>query len=232
MMLRHPAVLKRAQREIDEVIGTDRLPTFNDRDDLPYTSCVLKEVYRICPAVPLGLPHRAMHAETYKGDVIPEGSMVFANLWQMMRDEQYFPEPERFNPDRFMRAMGQRKSGRQGASASASTSAAVDAADVPEDGPGGAADDPFKIVWGFGRRICPARYFADAGLWLTLANVLAVFDVLPPVDGPVTVTGEEKIPEEEFTTGMTSRPKPFECRIVPRSENHALLVRNAALLSS
>ena len=72
MMIRHPEVAKKAQVEIDEIIGNDRLPTLQDRADLPYTDCILKEVFRyhsfglhtnaflmgIClrinPAVPLG----------------------------------------------------------------------------------------------------------------------------------------------------------------------------------
>ena len=72
MMVRHPEIAKKAQVEIDEAIGNDRLPTLQDRVDLPYTDCILKEVLRydssgvrtntflmsiflgINPAVPLG----------------------------------------------------------------------------------------------------------------------------------------------------------------------------------
>ena len=45
-MLLHPAVLKKAQAEMDQVVGNRRLPTLEDRDSLPYFDCVLKEVLR------------------------------------------------------------------------------------------------------------------------------------------------------------------------------------------
>jgi cytochrome P450 len=43
-MALHPAVQAKAQREIDEVVGGDRLPTFADREDLPYVEAIVKEV--------------------------------------------------------------------------------------------------------------------------------------------------------------------------------------------
>ena len=54
-MTLHPEVQKRAQKEIDDVVGTDRLPTSTDRDRLPYCEAVMKEVFRWHPVVPLGL---------------------------------------------------------------------------------------------------------------------------------------------------------------------------------
>ena len=48
-MTLHPEVAKRAQEEIDKVLGYgDRLPTLDDRDDLPYIDCIIKELYRYC----------------------------------------------------------------------------------------------------------------------------------------------------------------------------------------
>ena len=52
-MLLHPDVVQKAHEEIDRVVGRDRLPTFQDRDNLPYVDCVLKEVLRWNPAAPL-----------------------------------------------------------------------------------------------------------------------------------------------------------------------------------
>ena len=53
-MVHNPNVVKRAQSEIDEVIGSERLPTYEDRPKLPYLECVMKEVYRFNPMVPQG----------------------------------------------------------------------------------------------------------------------------------------------------------------------------------
>jgi len=46
-MLLHPDCQRRAQEEIDAVVGSDRLPDFNDRDSLPYLECILNETYRL-----------------------------------------------------------------------------------------------------------------------------------------------------------------------------------------
>lgn len=46
MMARHPEVVKKAQAEIDEVLGSEQLPTLKDRPNLPYIDCILKEVMR------------------------------------------------------------------------------------------------------------------------------------------------------------------------------------------
>lgn len=46
MMTLNQEVLKRAQDEIDSVVGADRLPTMNDRPNLPYIDCIVKEVFR------------------------------------------------------------------------------------------------------------------------------------------------------------------------------------------
>ena len=46
MMLHYPEVMKKAQADIDQVVGSDQLPSLNDRPDLPYIDCILKEVWR------------------------------------------------------------------------------------------------------------------------------------------------------------------------------------------
>ena len=53
-MILNPSIQKKAQEELDSVIGTSRLPTIQDRAHLPYLRAIVAEVYRFCPAVPLG----------------------------------------------------------------------------------------------------------------------------------------------------------------------------------
>jgi len=80
-MMLYPGSLRKAQEEIDKVLGPDRLPEFDDRKALPYTECVLQELYRWgCPA-PTGLAHRLIEDDEYKGYHIPAGSTVIANIW-------------------------------------------------------------------------------------------------------------------------------------------------------
>jgi cytochrome P450 len=77
----HPDVQKRAQEEVDRVVGTDRLPTFDDLSQLHYVNAVIKEVLRWAPVAPLGLQHRVLQDDVYEGYLIPKGVTVVANIW-------------------------------------------------------------------------------------------------------------------------------------------------------
>lgn len=54
-MVEYPDVQKKAQAEIDRVIGHGRLPTFPDREDMPYMDCILKEIMRWKKFLPFGI---------------------------------------------------------------------------------------------------------------------------------------------------------------------------------
>ncbi|KAF8898846.1 cytochrome P450 [Infundibulicybe gibba] len=101
-MAHYPAVLAQAQAELDRVVGNDRLPNFQDRASMPYMEAVLLESLRWNPVTPLALPHRAIHADMYEGYYIPKGTTVIGNAWGILHDENLYPEPFKFNPDRFL----------------------------------------------------------------------------------------------------------------------------------
>uniref|UniRef100_A0A0W0GEM3 Putative cytochrome P450 n=2 Tax=Moniliophthora roreri TaxID=221103 RepID=A0A0W0GEM3_MONRR len=72
-------------------------------------------------------------------------------------------------------------------------------------------------IFGFGRRICPGRFVANSMMFLTIVTILAAFDI-GKSDG-------EDEPKVEYTSAIQNRPVPFKCKIKPRSEVHARLVR-------
>lgn len=78
-------------------------------------------------------------------------------------------------------------------------------------------------TWGFGRRICPGRYLGDASLWIGIATMLSALAISKAVDAE----GKEITPKVEFFTSIASRPKPFPCRIQPRSEATREMLRQA-----
>jgi cytochrome P450 len=80
-MVQHPEVQVKAQEELDRVIGRSRLPDFEDRESLPYLDAIYKETLRLHPVARLGLPHRAIADDDYKGMRIPKGSIIFPNVW-------------------------------------------------------------------------------------------------------------------------------------------------------
>ena len=98
----HPDIQRRGQEEIDRVIGTDRLPTFTDRPDLPYVDAIVKEVLRWHPVAPMGLPHVASSDEIYNGYFIPKGSLLLASIWSFMHNPKTYRDPDNFYPERFL----------------------------------------------------------------------------------------------------------------------------------
>lgn len=80
-MATNPEAQKKAQAELEAVVGPGRLPDFDDQPDLPYVSAVIKECLRWKSVVPLGIPRRSIQDDEYRGYFIPKGSIVIANLW-------------------------------------------------------------------------------------------------------------------------------------------------------
>lgn len=72
-MREHPEVQRRAQQEMTEVIGANRLPDFSDRAALPYVQAVYLEVMRWMPALPFAVPHTTSEDDVYMGYYIPKG---------------------------------------------------------------------------------------------------------------------------------------------------------------
>lgn len=80
-MAMHPEVQRKAQAELDAVVGPDRLPEHGDREALPYINAIAKEALRWQNVVPLGVVHRCMEANEYNGYLIPEGTLIIPNAW-------------------------------------------------------------------------------------------------------------------------------------------------------
>ncbi|GJJ06166.1 hypothetical protein Clacol_000355 [Clathrus columnatus] len=153
-MTLYPEVQRKAQEELDSLIGLERLPCVADRPSLPYVEAVLKEVLRWVPVVPIGVPHRASQHDIYKGYDIPKGSIIFSNIWAMTRDKKYFPDPDVFRPGRFL------------------------SGELPES----RVVDPLQTVFGFGRRSCPGQRVAEPSLFLAITMVLLTFNITKAKD--------------------------------------------------
>ncbi|KAK8768194.1 hypothetical protein V5799_015341, partial [Amblyomma americanum] len=97
-----PEVQARVQNEIDEVVGPERAPTWEDRRKMPYTLACAWEIHRWKPAPPLGMPREANEDIVVDEFVIPKGTVVLFNFWAAHYDTEIWTEPKRFNPDRFL----------------------------------------------------------------------------------------------------------------------------------
>ncbi|KAI1358522.1 cytochrome P450 monooxygenase [Xylaria arbuscula] len=97
-----PEIQRKAQQEIDQVIGTGRLPHYNDKDKLPYVSAIVKESLRWHAVVPMGSPHTADSDGYVNGYYIPKGTALIANAWWFTHDPAVYPNPLEFDPSRFL----------------------------------------------------------------------------------------------------------------------------------
>lgn len=80
-MVKYPDVQAKAQAELDGVLGHGYLPTFENEDELPYLSAVVKETLRWESVTPLGVPHLLTKDDVYKGYLLPAGAIIVANSW-------------------------------------------------------------------------------------------------------------------------------------------------------
>jgi len=103
-MAMNPEVVKKAQEELDRVVGSERLPNFKDRPRMPYVEAICKEVLRWGPVVPTGVPHVSTKDDVYEGYRIPKGTLVFSNIWGITHDETVYPQPCEFKPERYLDA--------------------------------------------------------------------------------------------------------------------------------
>lgn len=96
-----PEVQRKAQQEIDDVVGPDRLPCFDDRDKMPYMEGVIMEALRCLPNGPMGFTHTATEAMTYGGYDIPKGAHLMPAVWWLAHDPQVYRDPDEFDPERY-----------------------------------------------------------------------------------------------------------------------------------
>ncbi|KAJ3554853.1 hypothetical protein NP233_g12337 [Leucocoprinus birnbaumii] len=195
-ILMHSEVQKKVQQEVDSVVGPDRLPDFSDIPSLNYLAAVIKESLRWNPVLPTALPHLVTEDDEYMGYFIPKGTIVMPNTYAMLHDEQVFPDPETFDPERFI------KDG------------------VLRDD---LQIDPENVAtFGWGRRICPGSHIALANLSIAAASLLYLFDILPPLDGDGNSIA---VVANLSSDNVGSEPENFECRIIPRKgkDVHGLL---------
>ncbi|GKV04510.1 hypothetical protein SLEP1_g16662 [Rubroshorea leprosula] len=101
-------VLKKAQVEIDDVVGKNRLVEESDLSRLPYLHCVINETLRMYPASPLLFPHESSKDCVVGGFRIPCGSTLLVNLWAIHYDPKIWKEPKKFKPERFQGLEGNR----------------------------------------------------------------------------------------------------------------------------
>jgi cytochrome P450 len=161
----------------------------------------------------VGVPHRVTQDDEYRGYLIPKGTLVMGSVWYLLspfssrprltprrnilHNPLDYPEPERFHPERYL---------------------------TPDGTLDPSVRDPRSACFGFGRRMCPGRFVADATLFGAVATLLATLDVVRAKDA----NGVEMVPQVECTSGIISYAQAFPWAARVRSERAGKLLAESA----
>ncbi|KAG7620180.1 Cytochrome P450 superfamily [Arabidopsis suecica] len=155
-LISNPELMRRAQQELDEVVGKDNIVEESHITSLPYILAVLKETLRLYPTIPLLVPHRPSETALVGGYTIPKNTKIFINVWSIQRDPNVWEYPTEFRPERFLDKKSCDFTG----------------------------TDYSYLPFGSGRRICAGIALAERMILYTLATLLHSFDWTIP-DGHV-----------------------------------------------
>ncbi|PIC23203.1 hypothetical protein B9Z55_016981 [Caenorhabditis nigoni] len=108
-VLHHLEVQDKIHEELDRIIGSDRLITTADKNDLPYLNAYINESQRFTNLVPLNTQHATTRDTVINGYSIPRGTGVVAQISTVMNDEETFPAHKSFKPERFIDENGKLK---------------------------------------------------------------------------------------------------------------------------
>ena len=146
-LIHNPVAQQRLHQELDQVIGSDRLPELEDKKNLPYLEATITETLRLSSIGPLSVPHKSTVDTTLQGYSIPKGTTVLTNLWSLHHDPEIWDDPDAFRPERFLDEEGNF---------------------VPPKA------DRF-LPFSAGRRVCLGESLARIELFLVLARLLHSF---------------------------------------------------------
>ncbi|RVX09017.1 Geraniol 8-hydroxylase [Vitis vinifera] len=146
-LLHNPEKLLKARMELLQTIGQDKQVKESDITRLPYVQAVVKETFRLHPAIPVLLPRRVEEDTDIKGFTVPKNAQVLVNAWAIGRDPNTWENSNSFVPERFL------------------------GLDMDVKG------QNFELIpFGAGRRICPGLPLAIRMVHLMLASLIHSYD--------------------------------------------------------
>ncbi|KAG8632553.1 hypothetical protein MANES_18G028710v8 [Manihot esculenta] len=161
LLLNNRFALRRAQEELDKVVGKERLVNEKDISKLVYLQAIVKETLRLYPPGFIPGPRQFTRDCTIGGYYVPKNTWLMVNVWKIQRDPRVWPDPMEFKPERFL-----------------TTRKNVDV-----------RSQNFELLpFGGGRRACPAASYALHIVHLTLATLLQAFEISTPEDAAVDMT--------------------------------------------
>ncbi|OCL13593.1 cytochrome P450 [Glonium stellatum] len=198
-MILYPEAQAEAQREIDRIVGFDRLPAWEDRESLPYIRGVVEESLRWMPTtLSAAVPHSLLKDDYYNSYLIPKGSSMFINVWTLnnnVKDNPRVFDPARHNPE---------------STAQENYGIDTDSSKRPH------------FTFGAGRRVCPGFHIAERGLFIAISRLLWAFSFSRKLDNAGNII---PIDRDAVTPGFIVRPVPYPAVIKPRDQGSAKIIR-------
>lgn len=201
-MVRNPEWFGRLQEEMDGVVGPERLPTYDDIPHLPLLRACIKETFRFYPVTAGGFPHKSTQDDVYQGYFIEKGTIVHPVQWAIHRDPELYPDPDTFNPDRWL------------------------------DPKHPTYREPLTVYpnlqsysgFGHGRRLCQGMNIAEASAGLQVAYLAWATKIGRKRDDD----GSEIIPPEyDFSVGFNVAPNRFEFDLQERGKVRTEVIERA-----
>ncbi|PON29945.1 cytochrome P450-like-31 [Trichoderma gamsii] len=195
----HPEAQQKAQQELDRVVGPRRLPAWEDQPNLPYVRALIKELHRFSPITSFAVPHASTEEIMYRGNTIPDNTVILPCLDNLHRDPARYDDAESFRPERFL-----------GDDLEALVSARQ--------------RDYRKrdhVNYGFGRRMCPGIQVAENSLFMQVSRYLWAFNITPK-------PGEPPLDMADWQELFSRKPKPFKVNITPRSDAILQVIQQTA----
>ncbi|KEH30997.1 cytochrome P450 family protein [Medicago truncatula] len=158
LLLNNREILSKAVQELDTQIGREKMVMESDLHKLEYLQAIIKETMRLCPTVPLNVPHESTEDCTIGGYHVPAGTRLLTNISKLQQDPFIYSNPLEFRPERFLTTHK----------------------DIDLKG------QHFELIpFGAGRRMCPGISFGLKLIQITLATLLHGFDIVTQDGGPV-----------------------------------------------
>jgi len=158
LMINNKNVMKKAQEEMDTIVGRDRWVEESDIKNLVYLQAIVKEVLRLHPPAPLSVQHLSVKDCVVNGYHIPKGTALLTNIMKLQRDPQIWADPDKFDPERFL-----------------TTHAAIDYRGQHYE----------LIPFGTGRRACPAMNYSLQVEHLSIAHMIQGFNFATTTNEPL-----------------------------------------------
>jgi cytochrome P450 len=219
-LIRNPTAMKRAQTELETVIGTDRIVEEADLHKLPYLQAVVKEILRLHPPGPLLLPHGSLDeacqvAGRYD---IPPRTKVLVNIWGMGRDPSIWERALEFYPERFLQQQQHSEALKSDLQANFLQQQEHPIVDTTVDATKNVdvKENTFEhLPFGSGKRACPGRPMGNLVVEIVLARLLQAFNwELPNKQDPKTLDVTEKF------GAVIHKAKPLHVRAYPKLPAH------------